>query len=128
MASKRLARGLPCSCAMHRGSIRWLLLATVAIAPLAAQDPNAPLQNAEPDGQYEPGRAVARISVVNGDVSVRRGDSGDVVAAGVNAPLMANDALLTSSNGRAEVQLDYGNLVRVAPNSEVRFAALDVKS
>jgi len=27
--------------------------------------------------QDEPGRGVARISVINGDVSVRRGDSGD---------------------------------------------------
>ena len=33
---------------------------------------------------------------MNGDVSVRRGDSGDVVAAALNAPLMADDRLLTS--------------------------------
>jgi len=113
---------------MHRGFIRWLLLATVAIAPLAAQDPNAPLQNAEPDGQYEPGRAVARISVVNGDVSVRRGDSGDVVAAALNAPIMADDRLLTSSSGRAEIELDSSNMIRVGANSEVRFMAMDVHS
>ena len=84
-----------------------------------------PLQADDPDGQYEPGRAVARISLINGDVSVRRGDSGDVVAAGLNAPLMADDRLLTSTTARAEVQLDHANMVRVAPNSEVRFAALD---
>src|SRR5271167_1263018 len=66
----------------------------------ANQDPN------QPDGQYEPGRAVARIAVLNGDVSVRRGDSGDVVAAAVNGPLMADDRLLTGASARAEVQLD----------------------
>jgi Family of unknown function (DUF6600)/FecR protein len=93
--------------------------ASCAVGPLLGQDG---------DNQYEPGRAVARISVLNGDVSVRRGDSGDVVAAAVNAPLMAEDRLLTSSTARAEVQLDYANLIRVAPNSEVRFAGLDVKS
>jgi len=84
-----------------------------------------PLQADDPDGQYEPGRAVARISVMNGDVSVRRGDSGDVVAAALNAPLMADDRLLTSTSGRAEVQLDHANMIRVAPSSEVRFAGLD---
>jgi FecR protein len=82
----------------------------------------------DPDGQYEPGRAVARISVMNGDVSVRRGDSGDVVAAALNAPLMADDRLLTGSTSRAEVQLDSSNMIRVGPNSEVRFVAMDVKS
>ncbi len=84
--------------------------------------------DAEPDGQYEPGRAVARISVLNGDVSVRRGDSGDVVAAAVNGPLMADDRLLTSSSARAEVQLDSANVIRIGSNSEVRFTGMDVKS
>jgi hypothetical protein len=32
-------------------------------------------------------RGVARVSLLNGDVSVRRGDSGEIVAAGLNAPL-----------------------------------------
>jgi hypothetical protein len=96
---------------------------------LRAQDPNAnPNAGPEPDGQYEPGRAVARISVLNGDVSVRRGDSGEVVAAAQNAPLMADDRLLTSSSSRAEVQLDSSNMLRIGPNSEVRFTAMDVKS
>jgi hypothetical protein len=93
--------------------------ATCAVGPLLAQDP---------DGQYEPGRAVARISILNGDVSVRRGDSGDVVAAALNAPLMADDRLLTASSARAEVQLDSANLIRIGANSEVRFAALDLRN
>ncbi len=89
---------------------------------LQAQD------SAEPDGQYEPGRAVARISILNGDVSVRRGDSGDVVAAALNAPIMADDRLLTSSSGRAEVELDSSNMIRIGPNAEVHFAAMDTRS
>src|SRR5579862_1527896 len=110
---------------MKRGLSSFAIV-VLACLPIFAQD-NA---NAgpEPDGQYEPGRAVARISVLNGDVSVRRGDSGDVVAAALNAPLMADDRLLTSSSGRAEVQLDSANMIRVGPNSEVRFVAMDVKS
>ena len=48
------------------------------------------------DSNLPPDRSVARISVINGDVSVRRGDSGDVVAAAINAPLLVQDSLLTS--------------------------------
>jgi hypothetical protein len=97
---------------------------------LQAQDSGNANANAnpDPDGQYEPGRAVARISILNGDVSIRRGDSGDVIAAAVNGPLMADDRLLTSSNGRAEVQLDSANMIRIGPNSEVRFTGMDVRS
>ncbi len=102
----------------------------IGLVSLGAQDnPNAnPNGNADPDGQYEPGRAVARISVLNGDVSVRRGDSGEVVAAAQNAPLMADDRLLTTSSSRAEVELDASNELRIGPSSEVRFAAMDVHS
>src|SRR5580700_2493384 len=109
-----------------------MLVAISSIAPLSAQfDPNAnpnpnpnPSGNVDPDGQYEPGRAVARISILNGDVSVRRGDSGDVVAAALNAPVMADDRLLTTSSSRAEVQLDSSNMIRIGPNAEVHFAAM----
>jgi hypothetical protein len=113
--------------------MKRVLLSLVAVATLSGfnslrAQPAPAQQGDEPDGQYEPGRAVARISVINGDVSVRRGDSGDVSAAAVNGPLMADDRLLTSSNARAEVQLDSANMIRVGPNSEVRFTGMDVKS
>ncbi len=115
---------------MSGGFMKWVLVAAIAIAPLCAQDPNAPPPNAganqEPDGQYEPGRAVARLSVVSGDVSVRRGDTGDLVAAAINAPIMADDRVLTSSSSRAEVELDGSNVLRVGPNAEVRFSAMDI--
>jgi len=94
--------------------------------PPNGDDP-APAQG-EPDGQYEQGRAVARLSFMNGEVSMRRGDSGEVIAAALNTPLLANDALLTGNSSRAEIQLDYGKVLRVGPNSEVRFAGLDIHS
>ncbi len=72
-----------------------------------------------------PGRGVARISVINGDVSVRRGDTGDWVAAAINAPLVVEDRLTTGEGSRAEVQFDYANMIRLAPLSEVRFSELE---
>ncbi len=69
-------------------------------------------------------RGVARVSVVAGDVSVRRGDSGDSVAATVNAPLVALDRLVTGPGARAELQFDYANMIRLGANTEVRLAEL----
>lgn len=101
--------------------------------------PQAPYS--QPAGQYPPGQypqnanapdtagdeqhGVARISIVQGDVNLKRGDNGELVAAVMNAPLMAQDHLQTSQGSRAEVELDYGNLIRLAPNTDVGFADLE---
>src|SRR5438270_2840518 len=97
---------------MRRILVMSALLYGVCWTSLLADDP-AP--------EYDPAHGVARISLLNGDVSVRRGDSGDVVAAALNAPLVSQDRLLTASSSRAEVQLDANNILRVGSNSEVRL-------
>ncbi len=91
--------------------------------PLAGQPggPNQPPPDSDP-GAAEHG--VARISFITGNVSVRRGDSADLSAAVVNAPLTAGDRVVTGDGGRAEVQLDYANFFRLAPSSEVRLGEL----
>jgi hypothetical protein len=68
---------------------------------------------------------VARISVMNGQVSVRRGDSGEWVAGILNAPLMVEDRVAAGQGSRAEVQFDSANLIRVGANAEIRLGALD---
>ena len=67
---------------------------------------------------------VARVSLLNGDVSVRRGDNGDYVAAALNAPVMVQDSIQTGAGARAEVQFDVANMVRLAQNTEVHFTDL----
>lgn len=96
---------------------KWLRILPLALAA-------APLMADQDDG---PGRGVARISVINGDVSVRRGDSGDWVAAALNAPLVVEDRILTGANSRAEVQFDYANMIRLSGNAEVRFSEVEYK-
>jgi hypothetical protein len=71
-----------------------------------------------------PERGVARISVIHGDVSVRRGDTNDWTAAAINAPMVVGDRIYTGTNSRAEVQFDWANMIRLGPNSEVRMADL----
>lgn len=77
-----------------------------------------------PDVAADEQHGVARISVVQGDVNVRRGDNGQLEAAAVNVPLMARDHLQTSSGSRAEIELDYGNLIRLGPNTDIGMADL----
>jgi len=76
------------------------------------------------DSDDAPDHGVARISFLGGDVSVRRGDTGELVAAELNAPLVALDHVLTEGNSRAEIQLDWANFIRLGSESEVRLAEL----
>jgi hypothetical protein len=88
--------------------------------PYAQPDPNAPPPAADDAADRQHG--VARLSIVQGDVNIRRGDNGELVAAIINAPLMTQDHVQTSPGSRAEVELDYGNLVRLAPNTDIGLA------
>ncbi len=69
-------------------------------------------------------RGVARVSVIAGEVSVRRGDSGDQVAATLNAPLVQQDRLLTGPGSKAELQFDFANMIRLGADTEIRLAEL----
>ena len=78
-----------------------------------------------PTDEDGPGRGVARLSLMNGEVSIRRGDSGDFVAAAPNAPLVVLDRVLTGPSSRAELQFDSSNMIRVGANAEVRLSELE---
>jgi len=67
---------------------------------------------------------VARVSLINGDVTSMRGDSGDWVALTVNAPVVSGDRIATARGSRTEVQLDHANTLRMSQNSEARIADL----
>ncbi len=77
--------------------------------------------------EYDPAdrdHGVARLSIADGEVNVRRGDTGEAVAGAINAPLLTQDHVETSPNGRAEVELDSGDAVRLAPSTALGFADL----
>jgi hypothetical protein len=101
--------------------ILWRL-ATVAVGLLALASMIPAAHAQDPDDLQ---RGVARISLMNGDVSVRRGDSGDWVAGIINAPLLTDDRISTAPNSRAEVQFDNANILRIGGNAEVRLALLE---
>jgi uncharacterized protein DUF6600 len=97
---------------------------------LGDQNSGAPLQpgqEAEPGGPSgeapaKTNQGVGRISMIHGDVSTQRGDSGDWSAAVLNQPVLNGDKLSTAAGGRAEVQLDFANILRLGPNAQANIA------
>jgi len=119
----------------------WYLIALSTLCLLAARIAVAQEQDPPPDaetmeqapppdaaGQDQgPAPGAARISMLNGQVSTQRGDSGEWVVAIVNAPVMQGDAVATAASSRAEIQLDFANVLRMDQNSDVKIADLGQK-
>jgi hypothetical protein len=101
---------------------RFRFLALTGAALLLAGSITPAHAQADPDDAK---RGVARISVMDGDVTVRRGDSGDWVAGVINAPLMTGDQIATAANSRTEIQLDAANSLRMGGDASVRIAELE---
>ncbi|MEZ5361013.1 MAG: FecR family protein [Bryobacterales bacterium] len=97
----------------------FAVLTTALMAGLIAPPPS----NAQ-SSDSGPAMGVARISLTNGDVTTRRGDSGDWVAASVNTPLVEGDIIETGPGSRVEIQLDYSNLIRLDGSSTLEIAEL----
>ena len=95
----------------------------------AGQDPNQapPPQNEQQEAAADQKHGISRISVVQGDVNVRRADGADLTAAVINAPLASQDHLQTGDGSRAEIEFDSANLLRLAPNSDVGLADLEYR-
>ncbi len=92
-----------------------------------AQADQAPPTEAQPGGPTgeEPAKTdmgVGRISLIHGDVSTQRGDSGDWSAATLNQPVVTGDKVSTGDGGRTEVQLDFANVLRLGANSRANIA------
>jgi hypothetical protein len=103
--------------------VRWamknrILLITLAILTLGLLVP----ANVRAEDEPEPG--VGRISMIHGDVSTMRGDSSNWVATTVNAPVVAGDKVTTAARSRAEIQLDYANVLRLDQSTEAKIADL----
>jgi hypothetical protein len=85
----------------------------------------APLSRAQElddeDGHDSQARIV-RISYVEGEVRLDNGHGYE--SATMNVPLTERDWLQTGSDGWAEVQLEDGSLIRLAPNTVIAFTRL----
>jgi len=80
------------------------------------------------EGPAKTDQGAARVSLIHGDVSTQRGDSGDWSAAALNQPVMGGDKVSTGENARTELQLDFANIIRLGANTKANVANLTQKN
>lgn len=99
-----------------------LLLTTLHVAAQVARaaDDNDD-KYSDDDYGYEETARVARVSLIAGDVSLRRTGSDKWERAELNKPLVEGDRLATGADSRVEIQIDSRNFVRVG-----EYATLDI--
>jgi hypothetical protein len=69
---------------------------------------------------------IVRLSSVEGSVKIDRG-TGQFEKAITNLPITQGMKLRTGDNGRAEVELENGSTVRLAPDSAIQFSDLALR-
>ena len=102
-------------------SLLVLLLTLFSITATAQQPADDPNDEAE---DYDVKARVVRISMMNGDVSLKRAGNQDWERARLNYPLVEGDTVATEKEGRMEIQVDARNFVRLAPGTALRIVTL----
>ena len=99
-----------------------LLFATGASAQERDEYGNSVAATTAPDpGGDDIRQTVARISAIDGEVSYARGDApDDWQAADRNVPVTLGDRLYTGAQGRAELQVHGGSIVRIGVEHRLR--------
>lgn len=70
---------------------------------------------------------IVRLSYVEGEVQIDRGDGHDFIHAFLNMPVIEGSRLQTTDNGRAEIEFEDGSTVRLTPNTEIYFRQLRLR-
>lgn len=104
-------------------SLAAIFLMLGALPAISQAQGNPPQeQAANQPGKLEPG--VARVSFIHGDVSAQHNDNGDWVAVTLNTPVVEGDRVATGQKSRAELQLDWADVLRMSDSATARVASL----
>src|ERR1051325_12045360 len=76
------------------------------------------------DDDYDVKARVVRISLMGGDVNLKRNGNQDWEPLRLNYPLVEGDTVATNDDSRLEIQIDARNFVRLAANSTLRIVTL----
>jgi hypothetical protein len=102
-------------------SVLSLLLAFTTFNTVARAADNDDDSYKDDDNGYEETARVVRVSLIAGDVSLRRAGSDKWEHAALNLPLVEGDRLATGANSRLEIQIDSRNFLRVG-----EYATIDI--
>lgn len=98
------------------------LLLSVIFTLVFSLAPLAHAQDFEDEDGHDSQARIVRISYVEGDVRLDNGHGYE--SATMNVPLTERNWLQTGSDGWAEVQLEDGSLIRLAPDTVIAFTQL----
>lgn len=76
------------------------------------------------EDDYDVKARVVRISLIGGEVNLKRNGNQDWEPLRLNYPLVEGDTVATDNDGRLEIQIDARNFVRLAANSTLRIVTL----
>src|SRR5258707_13174907 len=81
-----------------------------------------------PDARADdaPAHRAARLSFLQGEVTVDHLDNTAGDPAQINMPLVEGSRLTTGEDGQAEVEFEDGSVVRLTPNSSLGLEALSI--
>jgi hypothetical protein len=99
---------------------RWIISVISGIA-LVGVTLGSALPSAAEQAPGKNGPGVTRVSIVQGQIVVQRGDSNKQVAAVVNAPLLPGDYVSSGAGSRGELQFDGSSAVRLGANVQARI-------
>jgi uncharacterized protein DUF6600/FecR-like protein len=99
----------------------------LAIGTCLGMSVDAAAQDAPADSQQaaQNDSAAARISFIQGDVSTQHDGSTDWAAATLNTPVVLGDHVSTGPNAKAEIQLDYANILRMSDQTTANVVTLN---
>ncbi len=100
------------------------VLAALFLLNLASSFPPSTSAEEETSNPYGTVR-LSRVSLIEGEVLLQRGDDEEWVAASVNMPLRPHDKLWATDDARAEIQFDDGTVVRLAENTNLDLLSLE---
>lgn len=97
------------------------LLLTLFSIPITVRAQEAATDD---DEDYDVKARVVRISLLGGEVTLKRNGNKDFEVARLNYPLVEGDTIATGKASYLEVQIDSRNFIRLAPDSVFRFITL----
>src|SRR5688572_13294060 len=98
-----------------------ILLLTVLSSSIIAR--GADDETDEPE-EYDVKARVVRISLLTGEVNLRRDGESEPERARLNYPLVEGDTISTAADSRVEIQFDARNFVRLGPETILKIVTL----
>ena len=103
----------------HKIRLLYILLLILLAIPITAR-----ADDDEQDDDYDVKARVVRVSLLGGEVNLKRNDNKDWEPIKLNYPLVEGDTVATKQDSNLEIQVDARNFIRLAANSVLRIITL----